>query len=466
MTTATELETKHYPSLSPIHVFVEEQAAPVRLQVSFAPDKMREVMDERFNKFVADLSDGQRKSLLKGGYREITRERVYKRTGGMVAFYSDIFYNEITRYFSGTGQEVLTTASLEADDVGHAFVLQSLVYLEPTVAWKHRTPATFRVNMAELSDKEVDNRIAHRLSQIQESQAVYTPVLRTNIGPLDYLTVTLETFIDGVRSSPFSWTEQKIQLGGNGGQPKPWFLEAELQKLVDVEDVLKVGPWPFDFTPPKHDGVDEAGDSIPVPFGGQRIHGSFQIHKIQTKEVPKIDDDLAVSAGYESLAQLTGNLKKEVEDAVIESRERHVLTVIQRALLDQSTIGPVPELWATRKAAELIEIQLSAFNGSEQKMLNRFGIKSRDQLMNIMYNELRQQLRLQLAERSWGITHGIEGNKTLNATHQYAAAVEKHILNTVELLDVPENSPVTVEPWWPVSSGEAINDGASVDPEE
>lgn len=418
----------------PLDVYIEEQAAPIRIQITLPSDKMNEQLDAKYNIFIENLTPAQEKMLLKGGRRQITKGRVYGKFGGFTGFYSDILHEAVMREVAKKGiGEVLTVYSIESQDMPQGFVIQSVAYLEPTIVFKTPPPPTFSAYMPPLTDEDTKKRVDTRMKGIQEQHAVYT--LDTSglpIRPFQHATISLKTEVDGKPFVPFTWTDQRVEFEGPSGQ-KPFFLDRLIGGHV-ASDIIE-----FDFMQPQ---VDAEGATL--PFGGLRLQGTIIIHSIHDKATPPVDDELAISANYETFAQMLGQFTKDAEDELTKEREEITVGLVGRSLGEAATVSPVPELWARRKAEELIKQQMQQFNGSEKQLLQQAGVASIDQLQGMHYQNLRHQLRMQLILRKWGIMHNVPGDHSLSGTHKYVVAVTRHILNTMDYMDADKTE---LLPW-------------------
>jgi hypothetical protein len=452
VSTEAKTEKPKYTLPDPLHTFVEDQAAPTRIQVTLPKDKMKVEMDAQWNQFLESLTDGQIKALTKGGYRKITKERVFKKFGGMENFYTEMLHDAVRVEAVKKGRDVLTTASIAAQEVDHGFVVQAVVYLEPTVKFVNTPPATFKVRMAELTDQTVQTKVDQRFKQLQEQHALFVPVTRSkDTGGLrdgDYVTLTLEAYIkedsklEEVKA--FAMKNQRVQYNGNANQAKPFFLDRELA-LTGGELGTSANSW----------DVPAAEEGQPAqPFTGKHFYTAITIEKVEQRELPAIDDELAVSTNWESLAQMKTQFTKDAEDELTREREDFVTRVVLNSLMQNSTVSPIPEIWARRRADSLVAQQVKQFGG-EKRLCQMFGVADTGQLNAMHYNQLRNSLRMQLVLRAWGILHNVPGDTSLGATQEYTQALEKHILNTIEIEDAAEGQLQDLVQWWPEAVKEA-----------
>jgi hypothetical protein len=164
-------------------------------------------------------------------------------------------------------------------------------------------------------------------------------------------------------------------------------------------------------------------------------------------KVDIIDDNLAITMGFESLAQLTGTIRKQAEDTEVRERENKVMGAIRDFLFTKVKISPIPDGWRQSKAQEAYRNTVSRFK-NEAEFLKSVNMNDSSNIITYYSQEIATTLAEQLILRS--LAKGkVEGNSTLMELQQYAEAVKKHILKNITFEDTTDDK-IEVE---------AINEG-------
>lgn len=160
-------------------------------------------------------------------------------------------------------------------------------------------------------------------------------------------------------------------------------------------------------------------------------------------KVPEINNDLAITMGYETLAQLEGTVKKQVEDKFTRDREDQSFEAVREFLFEKVKISPIPDSWRIFKAQEAYNNSKNRFK-SEADFLKTVGSNDRKSLINYYSQQIAATLAEQIVFRSWAI-NVVVGDSKLEHLYEYTNQVRKHVLKTMEIDEVEGTSGIKVE---------------------
>jgi hypothetical protein len=174
-------------------------------------------------------------------------------------------------------------------------------------------------------------------------------------------------------------------------------------------------------------------EALNLDLIAQYVNGKLTSKQEEFKQ-PEINDDLAVSAGFETLAQMRSTYEREAEDSLTHQREERVAALILQHLGELCLMTPLPESWRQYKAVELYQGNVSMFK-SEAEFIKQSGYSNRDTILSVISASVTQRTIHHLIWRAWGRFHGIEGDSSLTNMHQYADAMRSLILKEAVVLD-------------------------------
>lgn len=163
--------------------------------------------------------------------------------------------------------------------------------------------------------------------------------------------------------------------------------------------------------------------------------------------VTEINDDLAITCGFQSLAQLSGTVQKQIEDKMVSDKETQAFEAIRDYLFSQMKISPIPESWRQYKAQEAYQESVRRFK-NEETFLKAVGGRSREDIIRNYSQQMAASLAEQLAFRAWA-DGMVEGDSGLHNIFAYFNTVKKHVLNTMEIAESEDAiGPIKVEGIW------------------
>jgi hypothetical protein len=417
----------------PTFQFVEK-AQPFHVRVITEKDAFEKMLDAYWAEEEPKLPEHIIRKAQKG-FRTADRSRIIQVMGGPTRFYRPAIIDFVNGFKQQhNGAEILIWGDLDFVLQADKYIIDAIVYLEPTVKFKSLLPAAFKVRLPEMTDEIIDRMTDETLEQKREENTILTPVEGTEPANMQQFVVLSGTakFLDnGERWEPGNFKNKKMLL--DGSVPKP-ILEAVLQARRGMTQVFSAKL--TDFQP------------LDAPDAKDReIKGTVVVHEVFNRQVPEVNDDLAISCSFESLAQMRAHYRREIENNLTSQREQMSMAMVFMQILGAADIGPVPDLWANVKSQEILMEQKRFFK-TEEELLKNTGARTVDELLARNSQEIRQTLIRQLALRAYGIQQkievGIEGGDTsLAATHEYAAAIQRLILKNLEVeeIEVPKEEP-------------------------
>ncbi|HYB24888.1 MAG TPA: trigger factor [Solirubrobacteraceae bacterium] len=138
---------------------------------------------------------------------------------------------------------------------------------------------------------------------------------------------------------------------------------------------------------------------FPDDYGNERLAGreaSFEIHvkEVKLKELPAVDEDFAVDAGFDDLQEL----REDIRRRLLELDEERVAADFRQAALDAAVVGAqvaVPDELAQARAQEMWERMLHtlAHRGITREVYLRLLDRSERDILTEMRPEAEQALR-------------------------------------------------------------------------
>lgn len=171
--------------------------------------------------------------------------------------------------------------------------------------------------------------------------------------------------------------------------------------------------------------------------------GQNPINKDGELVAPELNDDLAITCGFENFKQMEATLRRDVENRAVREQEQISTMQVLMKLMIIASIDPVPEIWVNSRANEMISEQRAALK-SDDALMAAYGAQSMQSVFNRLVSQAQHSLTQLLVLRQYGLARNIEwdgegGRESLSNAHLYAEHVRQHILkNLLEFVDPPE----------------------------
>jgi len=208
----------------------------------------------------------------------------------------------------------------------------------------------------------------------------------------DFLVIDYLGTLDG---EPFEGGEGRDQLVELGGERLiPGFEEQLVGASAGEERAIEV--------------------TFPADYGAEHLAGkpaafAVTVKEVKRKQLPALDDDFAVEAGYDTLAELREDVERRLrqahEDQIdAEFRQAAVDAVVERATVD------VPEDLVRARAAELVEQLLHslAHQGISKDAYLRISGQTEEQLLEQALPDAEQSLKREAVLAALVEAEGIE----------------------------------------------------------
>jgi trigger factor len=239
----------------------------------------------------------------------------------------------------------------------------------------------------EADDEAVDAEIEELRDRTAKLETVERPAQDGDFVVMDYVgTLAGEPFAGG------EGRDQMVELGS--GRLVPGFEEQLTGAAAGDERTVKV-TFPDDY------GAQE--------LAGQEAEFAVTINEVKAKELPPLDDDLAVEAGFDTLEEL----RADVRERLTEAQTSQIEAEFREAALDSAVAGAtvtVPEPLVEARSQELWD-QMShslAHQGISKDAYLRISGRSEEQIVAEGRDDARRSLEREAVLAAIVETEGIE----------------------------------------------------------
>lgn len=295
-------------------------------------------------------------------------------------------------YRQALEQEELTPVSEPSVDVYQdepvGFKVEVQVY--PTVDLNEYTDVRVEPQEVNVSDEDVDEAI----SEIQKQNSIWKePESSRSPREGDQVIIDLQAY-EG--EEPFQDPVQDAEFEIGEGRLFPQIEEA--LKNVSAGEQAE-----FDIT------FDEDDEKANPDLRGKTLHFKVTLKEIKERELPEIDDELAKTAGYESLEEMRNTLRKNLlRTRAFQARTEVVNDAIQK-VADQAILD-VPSAMVVRQIDDDItrlQQELSREGMSFDEFL-RFGNKTNEEYRDEMKPDAERRLRNSLVLEAFAKAETVE----------------------------------------------------------
>lgn len=368
------------------------------------------------------------KKATRGGYRDVKREKVEKAAGGKSEFYRPVLIKCVSDYLDTRSRQAIAYNEVTLQSGIQLDTIKASVYLEPEVTWKKKpgVDQPFKIKLPRLSPTLLDDVVAGELNRLQQSNVILVPEPDgTHTSQGHVVALDCQTLVDGAVWAPGTFINNKWLL-----DESVFKVKAMMQPIVG----LTIGESKtFDVQLP--DGIEGVGGKI--------AQATVRINQIYKRDMPNIDDDLAITLGKANLEALKSELYTKYGNTLKEERDNIIILNAVGQLLDTDTleISPIPQAWMTAKA-HTVYSQHRDMHRTEEELLAKFAgvetlsgrkVISKNDLLAYFGERAAQSLISDLVLRSWGMMKGVQGDVRLSHIDEYVDVVRKTILESVEI---------------------------------
>jgi trigger factor len=196
-------------------------------------------------------------------------------------------------------------------------------------------------------DEQIDREVDAMRERLARLETAERPAAQSDFVVIDYLGSLRVSDDDGERLEPFEGGEgrdQLVELGG--GNLIPGFEEQLVGASAGDER--------------------EVALTFPADYPAEQLAGrdavfAVTVKEVKRKELPPVDDDLAVDAGFDSI----GELREDIRTRLIEADEARAEAEFREAALDAAVAGakvPVTPALVEARAKEMWERMLHSLS--------------------------------------------------------------------------------------------------------
>lgn len=274
----------------------------------------------------------------------------------------------------------------------------------------------------EVSDEQIDQEIESLRERLGRLQTTERPAALGDYVVVDYLGTLATDSSDGERDwEPFAGGEgrdQLVELGG--GNLIPGFEEGLLGASAGETRTVEL--------------------RFPADYGNEQLAGreaSFEVtlKEVKLKELPSVDDDFAVDAGFDDL----GELREDIRGRLTEHDEQRLEAEFRQAALDAAVAAAqvplTPELVQAR-AREMWERMLHSLShrGISRETYLRLLDRQEADVLAEMQSEAELALRREAVITAIVAAEGIEPSDT-DLEQALAPAAEREGVEPQQLLE-------------------------------
>lgn len=278
-----------------------------------------EVSAEEFDKACQAAYDKQKKTIAIPGFRKgkVPRAMIEKMYGPGF-FYSEaaniIIPEAYSKALDEVDVEVVSQPEIDVVQIekGKTFIFTAEVAVKPEV-----TLGAYKgLEVAKAEIEVTEEEIAEELAKEQEKNSRTIPVEDRAVENGDIVTLDYEGSVDGVPFEGGKADNYPLTIGSGSFIPgfEEQLIGAELEKQVDV-----VVTFPTEYH------AEE--------LAGKEAVFKCLVHKIETKELPELDDDFAQDVSeFDTLEEYKEDLKK----TLTEKKEKEAKTAKENAVVDKA----------------------------------------------------------------------------------------------------------------------------------
>ncbi|MDD3339361.1 MAG: trigger factor [Lachnospiraceae bacterium] len=286
-----------------------------------------EVPAEEFEKGLQAAYEKNKKTITLPGFRKGKAPRVMiEKMYGAGIFYEDAANILIPEAYSKaadeSGLDIVSQPDIDVTQIekGQPFIFTAEVAVKPEV-----TLGDYKGIEVEKADVSVsDEEIEAELKKEQEKNSRTIDVDDRAVENGDNVTLDFEGFVDGVAFEGGKGTDYALTIGSNS------FIPGFEDQLVGAK-------------------IDEEMDvnvTFPEEYQAEELKGKpavfkCTVHKIETKELPELDDDFAQDVSeFDTLAEYKEDIKKNLT----EKKEAEAKTAKENAVVDKLIEGATMDI--------------------------------------------------------------------------------------------------------------------------
>lgn len=426
---------------------IKQQASTHAVSVVLPKEELEKKFDVYWDSVKDIIPDSLTKAAQKGGFRKASRQRIIKAAGGRRQFYKPTLMEVVEEFLDTQPRQALAFNDVELTEehVTEGEITKTncrvtgLVYLEPEIRWKKKPgiDEPLVIPMVKEPANLVEMLVQEELQNKQASSVVLTPL------PEETLAEDGQVAVVSARSWVVAEDGTATQWDPGTFKMNKWLISGEIIKQPEIHAGIlgmKAGETKdMTFTTNERFGSD----------ANKNIRLSLTINGITRKDTPAIDDDLAKTSGFDTLAAMKESLTAAVTQKLNSQRERvrHLSILNVLANPEVVEVDSIPFVWMAQKANQLY-MEGRQYVQSETDLVSRFNgamsmsgtpVTDKATLMQFLAERAATELMQDLIIRSWGRQKGVAGDMNLKKMGEFVKAVREEIDKVVTIEEVDPN---------------------------
>jgi trigger factor len=240
---------------------------------------------------------------------------------------SQLVEDSLSEVIKERGLQIVSRPEIEANDLkeGYGFSFSAVFEVKPEIEVKDYLGVEVEKVKVAVTDAQVESA----LERLRESYARLEPEAdREVVQEGDFVSLDFEGSIAGKPFSGGKGENYLLEIGGRRALPQ--FESAVIGLRVGQRETVQVT------YPDNYSNRDLAGKAVDF---------SVVVHDIKRKVLPVLDDDFAKDHGQcASLEELTGTIRKRLEDELKQIQDEELKEQIVRQLIARHSFTPPPAM--------------------------------------------------------------------------------------------------------------------------
>ena len=296
-------------------------------------------------------------------------ENLYKE------YLDEIIINAINETSSNEGVDIVDLQQVVPEKLDkNGIVLQLVTYLKPEVEQLDFT----NLKLKSLSSTPEASEVDAQLEQYRQSQAQIKPVTDRGVQFGDMVVISYVGSLNGIPFQGGTTTRQQLIL--NESSFIPGFGEAMLGLLPSEQKTFEV------VFPDNYHATQLAG---------KKASFDLTVHEVKVKQIPELDDELAVTNGFISLDEMRSEVTKALQESKQKLNKSRYETEICSELLHRAKIQPIPQTMIQKRLNFLLQTEAANNNLSPEEYLSKRNI-DKDTFDRTYYSVAVRDIKVQL----------------------------------------------------------------------
>lgn len=387
----------------------EQQKLVIKFYVD--AEKMNSLFETELD-IIKDRLPGDLVKRAMKGMRTLTAQRVAAAAGGYYKVFKKLIDVMIIDEIRASHRDVMfidNAAVIKKDS--SKYEIQAGVYTIPEVEWTNKIPGIdhdFQFNGdTEVTDENVNLAVDARLNELADKHSTFVKIDKADDNSL--LVVSCNASIDGVRWAPGCVNNAK------------WVLNKEIIKHSEIYNALlgsKVGDVK---------NVDLILDESYGPRAGKTVNNVITVWDVSSRIRPGLNNDLAISCGYDSYDNMVANLKTTCRATLEESVLRETMDSMIKQVCAVANVPDMPDVWLYLTANRIYEESAKSMTMGDEENLKKLYMRilgnnempNKDDIIAHIKSEVNKQSKQDVSMFEWGLKNKIEYDSKTENLNQY-----------------------------------------------